>query len=162
MDFLSLLKHFSKRLHSIVFPFLRLQMYWALIKSATLPCRAVFIYNKWKTLVETPIWCLYTVWYDLNIESYVPEGFTNFTEHVIFKQASSFSLESLVYFLNAHSMIMLSVSPWMYSSSFHSVFLFTIFWGSLPQSRRILSGRDCGETLERWASPVSQNFTHDY
>ena len=60
--------------------------------------------------MEVPIWCLHTMWRELDIESYVSEGAANFTEHVAFKQASSLSLESLMHFLNTHPIIVLLIS----------------------------------------------------
>lgn len=90
--YISLVKLFFKRLHSIIFLLLILRTYWAFIKSATMLFGDICIYNKLKTLMEISMWCLHTMWHELNIESYVPEGLANFTEHVAFKQASSLSL----------------------------------------------------------------------
>lgn len=60
-------------------------MYCAFIKPPTLLYGAICIYNKLNTPVEIPIWCLHTMWRELDIESYVSEGAANFTEHVILK-----------------------------------------------------------------------------
>lgn len=89
---LSLVKLFFKRLHSIIFPLLILRMYWPFIKSTTMHYGDICRYDKLKTLMETPIWCLHTICHEMDIESYVPEGLADFTELVIFKHASSLSL----------------------------------------------------------------------
>lgn len=61
--------------------------------------------------MQIPAWCLHSIRHELDIKRYVPKGVANFTEHVIFNQSSRLSFESILHFLNAHLMIMLSSLP---------------------------------------------------
>ena len=115
--------------------------------------------------METPIWCLHTMWYGLSIESYVPEGVSYFTEYMIFKQASSLSLESFICFLNAHSVIMLSISLNVFLIISLSIFIYNVLRKPSPKPENTeWQGvwRDLRETLERWASLVSWNFSSEH
>ena len=97
MYLLSLMQLFFKRLHSIIFSLLIPRTYWALIKTANLLYGVICIYDTSKTLMEIPIWYLHTMWHTAS------EGAADFIEPVIFKQASSFSLESLMHFFECSS-----------------------------------------------------------
>jgi len=92
------------------------------------------------------------MWYGLSIESYVPEGVSYFTEYMIFKQASSLSLESFICFLNAHSVIMLSISLNVFLIISLSIFIYNVLRKPSPKPENTeWQGvwRDLRETLER-------------
>lgn len=139
-----------------------LKTYWALIKFATLLYGAIGMYIHLKTLMEIPTWYLHTMWHT------TPEGVANSTELVVFKQAPSLSLESFMRFLNAHPMIMmimLSVSLNVLFIISLNICIYHILRKPSPKPENTEwqgAWRVLGETLERWPSSLSWDFTPEH
>ena len=97
----------------------------------------------------------------LSLLNLFAEGAANFTELGIFKQAPSLSFESFMQFLNAH-LIMLSISLNVLLIISLSICIYHILRKPSPKPENTeWQGvwRGLGETLERWTSSVSWNFT---
>ena len=95
------------------------------------------------------------------------EGAAHFTELVIFKQAPSLSFESFMQFLNAHLITLLISLNVLFSSLLISlsIWIYNILRKPSSEPENIEwrgMWRGLGETLERWTSLVSWNFTPEH
>ena len=83
---------------------------------------------------------------------------------MIFKQAPSLSLESFMQFLNAHLITLLISLNVLFIISL-SIWIYNILKKPSPEPENIeWQGvwKGLGETLERWTSSVSWNFTPEH
>ncbi|XP_021236236.1 uncharacterized protein LOC110389699 [Numida meleagris] len=101
---------------------------------------------------------MYTMWHT------APEEAANFVELGVLKPSPSLSFESLMHFLNAH-LTMLSIS--LNALLIILVISLSIYFLRKPSPKPEDTEwqgvwRKLGETLERWESPVSWNFTPEH
>ena len=155
---LSLLKLPFKGLHATVSSFLMLKTYWALIKFTTLLYGAIGIYSQLKTWMEITMWHLHIMWHT------IPEGAANFTGLGIFKQVSSLSFEFFMRIFNAHLItLLISVNVLLTISLIISIYYILRKSAPKPVNTEWQGmWRGLGETLERWKSSVSWNFTPEH
>ena len=155
---LSLLKLPFKGLHATVSSFLMLKTYWALIKFTTLLYGAIGIYSQLKTWMEITMWHLHIMWHT------IPEGAANFTGLGIFKQVSSLSFEFFMQIFNAHLItLLISVNVLLTISLIISIYYILRKSAPKPVNTEWQGmWRGLGETLERWKSSVSWNFTPEH
>ena len=155
---LSLLKLSFKGLHATVSSFLMLKTYWALIKFTTLLYGAIGIYSQLKTWMEITMWHLHIMWHT------IPEGAANFTGLGIFKQVSSLSFEFFMRIFNAHLItLLISVNVLLTISLIISIYYILRKSAPKPVNTEWQGmWRGLGETLERWKSSVSWNFTPEH
>ncbi|XP_048786349.1 uncharacterized protein LOC125686424 [Lagopus muta] len=160
--------------------------YWPIIH-LTLVCFGIAsVYNYLRALMETPMFYLFAMWYDLNFDIYIPEGMANFTNNYIpegmanftnnyipngianftnntmFRPVSGFSSRFVKRFLNPELIVMLVCV----SSILLNVFF--ICNKGKESSPKLENDdwqgiwRGLGKVLEAWGPAVSWDFTLEH
>ena len=104
------------------------------------------------------MWHLHIMWHT------IPEGAANFTGLGIFKQVSSLSFEFFMRIFNAHLItLLISVNVLLTISLIISIYYILRKSAPKPVNTEWQGmWRGLGETLERWKSSVSWNFTPEH
>ena len=147
--------------------------YWPIIH-LTLVCFGIAsVYNYLRALMETPMFYLFAMWYDLNFDIYIPEGMTNFTNNYIpngmanftnntmFRPVSGFSSRFDKRFSNLELILMLVCMSLILLNVLRRIFnkesppkLENDDWQGI--------WRGLGKVLEAWGPAVSWDFTLEH
>ncbi|XP_040511138.1 uncharacterized protein LOC121108185 [Gallus gallus] len=153
--------------------------YWPIINVMISCCGIVFIYNQIRALMEKPAWYLYATWYNLNFDTYIPDGIANFTSNYIpdgianftntmmFKPVSRLSSQFVTRFSNAELVVMLVVILVCMLSIFLNVLLsIRVMWMTSPPKSENAdwqgTWRGLGKILEPRGPALSWDFTLEH
>ena len=154
-----------------------LTTYWPIINVMISCCGIVFIYNQIRALMEILAWYLYAMWYDLDFDTYIPngiptnnyipDGIANFTDNTMFRPVSGLSSPFVTRFSNAELMlIFVGILVCMLSISLNILLSIRVMWKETPPNPENADWqgiwRGLGKILEAWGAAMSWDFTLEH
>lgn len=130
-------------------------------------CGIVYVYNQVRARMETLVWYLCAMLYDLNIDNYIPDGIADFTNNTMFKPASWLSSQFFTHFLN-HKLVVILVLilVCMLSISLNVFLSICVMWKKPPPKTETVDWqgirRGIGKILEVWGPTMSWDFTLEH